>query len=398
MNSFINKVFNGDALDLLRVIATTSLDAVITDAMFGTANRLVYDWGREPSRGDPDKHWQYHEPFYRECLRVLRPGGVLAWGQGFKFIPHFDRWFGPHRVWSPLCTAHGLNVVPNAWVVQTKERRPIEHPNRMVVYVDRKLFVPLKKLHPCPKPVEELAFLIEALTKPGQIILDCFCGVGSTLVAAQQLGRRWIGCDKSRTYCQAAMWRLANPGKPIAIPKPDGQSTPQWLFDILNEQVRALTGQGFQLDAAACEWNAKCARYFDEEMDALKQDWSAWATVFCNPPFSAQLISKFAAKALEAADKGSTVVLLLPSWPGYPWFQELKRRGRMQDIIGPVAFALADGGKVLLNNGYKTTAIVVATLGPKVTAGTNGEPIAKPGVVSRHRPSKSRQDQAYQED
>ncbi len=51
--------------------------------------------------------------------------------------------------------------------------------------------------------------MIEAITKPGQIVLDCLCGRGRTLVAAQQLGRLWIGCDKSRTYCQRAMKRLA---------------------------------------------------------------------------------------------------------------------------------------------------------------------------------------------
>ena len=57
----------------------------------------------------------------------------------------------------------------------------------------------------------------------------------------------------------------------------DGSATPQWLFDLLNEQVQDLTGQEFQLDAAAAEWNAKCEHYFDEEMDALKQDWSGRA-------------------------------------------------------------------------------------------------------------------------
>src|SRR5690242_16485495 len=85
----------------------------------------------------------------------------------------------------------------------------------MVVFVDRKEFVPLKQLHPCPKPVEEMEFLIEALTNPGDIILDCFTGAGSTLVAAQQLGRPWIGCDLSRAYCQTAMRRLA--GVPVAV-------------------------------------------------------------------------------------------------------------------------------------------------------------------------------------
>ncbi|MGH7169782.1 MAG: DNA methyltransferase [Gemmataceae bacterium] len=55
-----------------------------------------------------------------------------------------------------------------------------------------------------------MAFLIEALTKPDQIILDCFCGLGSTLVKAQQVGRLWIGCHKSRLYCRRAMKWLAD--------------------------------------------------------------------------------------------------------------------------------------------------------------------------------------------
>jgi site-specific DNA-methyltransferase (adenine-specific) len=397
---FLNTVVLDYALTLLGVLPTASIAAVIADAMHGTNCR--YDWGLDPARGDPVKHWQIHQAIYEECLRVLRPGGILAWGQGFEFIPHFDNWFGPHRVWSPICRTHGLNFNPNVWVVQTRERQPVEHPNNMIVPVDRNLLVPLKKLHPCPKPVEEMRFLIDALTKPGEIILDCFCGLGSTLVAARQLGRPWIGCDKSRRYCQVAMKRLADldvpgphrgplPGSlfagngrsdPRAATGPkDGTATPQLLFDRLEEGVIQLTGRGFELDAAAEGWNAKCPHYFDAETDALKQDWSAWRTVFCNPPFSAELISKFVAKALEAGDKGSTVVLLLPSWPGYPWFQELKRRGQMQDVIGPVAFERADGTKIVMNKGKNTTSLVVATLGPRVVAGTNGEPISKSGVL-----------------
>ena len=50
--------------------------------------------------------------------------------------------------------------------------------------------------------------MVDALTKPGQIVLDPFCGTGSTLVAADLLNRRWVGCDLSRQYCQLAMMRL----------------------------------------------------------------------------------------------------------------------------------------------------------------------------------------------
>jgi DNA modification methylase len=210
LERFLNKVFHGDALRLLRALPTRSIDAVILDAMYGTAKHFEYEWGEDPGRGDPIKHWQYHEPIYRECLRVLKPGGVLAWGQGAKFARHFPRWFGGHRVWT--LTRFGdaaLIAIGNVWVVQTRERQPVELPHRdSLVMCDRPAYLSFRKLHPCPKPVEELAFLVESLTKPGEIILDCFCGVGSTLIAAEMLNRRWIGCDLGRTYCQVAMQRL----------------------------------------------------------------------------------------------------------------------------------------------------------------------------------------------
>src|ERR1700722_6149568 len=100
IETFINKVFHSDALALLQALPSSSIDAVITDAMYGTAKSFQYDWGVDPGRGDPTRHWRYHQPIYRGCLRVLRPGGVLAWGQGAKFVPHFRQWFGEHRVWT----------------------------------------------------------------------------------------------------------------------------------------------------------------------------------------------------------------------------------------------------------------------------------------------------------
>jgi DNA modification methylase len=215
--NFLNKVFHSDALDLLRALPSESIDAVISDAMYGTAKWLRYEWGVESAKGDPVRHWSYHRPIYDECLRVLKPGGILAWGQGLKFLPHFPTWFGQHRIWSPLWSTHGLNFVPNAWVVQTRERQPVEHPNNMLVRVDRAKLAPLKKLHPCPKPVEELTFMVSSLTKPDEIVLDCFCGLGSTLVAAEALNRNWIGCDRSKTYCQRAMKALAKQRQRLAL-------------------------------------------------------------------------------------------------------------------------------------------------------------------------------------
>jgi DNA modification methylase len=206
---FVNRVFHADALDLLRKIPTACIDALITDPMFGVAKSkfATYDWGVDPAGGDPVRHWRYHEPIYDECRRVLKPGGVLAWAVGVRFYPHFHEWFGAHRLWAlARFQRNNSKNSGHAWIVQGKERTPIEFPaaDALIVYDT------LPRGHPCPKPVAEMAFFIERLTKPGQIVLDCFCGSGSSLVAAEQLGRLWIGCDKSKTYCQIAMRELAN--------------------------------------------------------------------------------------------------------------------------------------------------------------------------------------------
>jgi hypothetical protein len=63
---------------LLARLPSDVVDVNITEAMHGTSGEMIYDGGYDPARGDPDKHWRYHEPLYKECLRVFKPGGILA--------------------------------------------------------------------------------------------------------------------------------------------------------------------------------------------------------------------------------------------------------------------------------------------------------------------------------
>ncbi len=63
-------------------------------------------------------------------------------------------------------------------------------------------------LHPTQKPVLLMQALIELATRPGQIVLDPFCGSGSTFVAARNTGRHYIGCEINQAYCEVARQRL----------------------------------------------------------------------------------------------------------------------------------------------------------------------------------------------
>lgn len=65
-----------------------------------------------------------------------------------------------------------------------------------------------KRPHPTQKPLRLMMELIEDFTDEGDIILDPFCGSGTTGVAALRLGRRFIGCDLSAAYVKIARDRM----------------------------------------------------------------------------------------------------------------------------------------------------------------------------------------------
>jgi site-specific DNA-methyltransferase (adenine-specific) len=63
-------------------------------------------------------------------------------------------------------------------------------------------------LHPTQKPVRLMQALIELTTSPSHVVLDPFCGSGTTLVAARMLDRHYLGVEISEEYHRMATKRL----------------------------------------------------------------------------------------------------------------------------------------------------------------------------------------------
>jgi site-specific DNA-methyltransferase (adenine-specific) len=65
-----------------------------------------------------------------------------------------------------------------------------------------------KTPHPTQKPEELIRKFILASSQRGDTVVDPFSGSGTALVAAQQLGRHWLGCEINPEYNQWAVRRL----------------------------------------------------------------------------------------------------------------------------------------------------------------------------------------------
>jgi len=64
--------------------------------------------------------------------------------------------------------------------------------------------------YPTEKNLEMLKVIVETSSNRGDIVLDCFAGSGTTLFAAEELGRRWIGIDNSETAIKTAEKKLSS--------------------------------------------------------------------------------------------------------------------------------------------------------------------------------------------
>lgn len=87
------------------------------------------------------------------------------------------------------------------------------------------------RFHTTQKPVDLMLELVELFTDVGDVVLDPFCGSGTTGVACVRLGRRFIGIEKDARYAQLATDRLTAETRGLSLREARaGQSS---IFDIL---------------------------------------------------------------------------------------------------------------------------------------------------------------------
>lgn len=211
----------GDAVEMLRDLPEGCVDAVVTDPPYG----IGFDRGTWDD--DPEKYPDLIRAFVAEANRVVAGGPVFVW-QALPNWRHWHEWFPEEaRVfaackgfvqfrptpvqwsWDPVLFWGDCPCPPTFnsrdWHLQTLAPAG---PGR--VRVD----------HPCPKPLEQVEYVVALATQPGDLVLDCFSGSGTTGVACLLNGRRFLGFDIDPHWCEVARERLRWAARGLREPRP----------------------------------------------------------------------------------------------------------------------------------------------------------------------------------
>lgn len=212
---FVNKIIQGDCLELIKLIPDNSIDAILTDPPYGL--------NKDGIKGDADLSLFYK--ILPECHRVLKNNSFFITFFSTKYLPYlfqnnpFDYFwqivlYCPEgRVKSPIGYTKFMSCFifrkGNPKIICRNRDIFVDTPGKMVEpdegYID----------HPTPKPKHFIKEILKMFTKENDLIMDPFIGSGSTAVACLQLNRRFIGFEIEGKYCSIAINRINKFLKPL---------------------------------------------------------------------------------------------------------------------------------------------------------------------------------------
>lgn len=209
MPDFINRILYGDCIDVMRRMPSASVDLIVTDPPY-----LVNYHSRDGRTVCNDTYAGWLKPAFAETYRLLKPNRFMVCFYGWNKVEKFmhawkDAGFTPvgHFVFvKDYPSKKGFTGAYHESAYLLAKGNPT--PPRTAIPDVLEWRYTGNILHPTQKPVMAIVPLITAFSQFGDVVLDPFCGSGTTAVAAVQCERNYIGIEKVWRYCAIARNRL----------------------------------------------------------------------------------------------------------------------------------------------------------------------------------------------
>jgi DNA modification methylase len=220
------ELIKGDCLKILRKFSPASIDLLITDPPYNVSmkgNGIANLKGRKDLSMDFGE-WDYNFdpiPFLKETEKLLKPDGSMYIFCSHETFAEMNLWCR-EKFTTRLLIWHKTNPVPSfrksSWL-SSKECILFAYRGNKTFNFDTQnnmhdvLTYPIcqgkqRLEHPTQKPLIIIEKFIEISSNEGDTILDPFVGTGTTLEAAERLGRNSIGIEISPKYYDIALKRM----------------------------------------------------------------------------------------------------------------------------------------------------------------------------------------------
>lgn len=182
-------LYLGDCLEIMKELPDKSVDLVLTDPPYGIgiANNPFRqkfekeDWDNSTPRKD----------YFDEIFRISKE--QIIWGGNYFDLPQSQCFY----VWDKVQPENFSSAMCEmAWVSKQSPAK-----------IFKQRVVSIEKFHPTTKPLNLIGWCLNFFPE-ASTILDPFAGSGTTLRAAKDLGRKYIGIEISEKYCEIAAKRL----------------------------------------------------------------------------------------------------------------------------------------------------------------------------------------------
>jgi site-specific DNA-methyltransferase (adenine-specific) len=269
MENFVNKIINGDCVEVMKTMPESTVDLIVTSPPYGVG--IEYDTHNDDV--DFEEYKIFSKEWLTEAYRVLKDDGRIAlnipyeinrqdkggrifmvaelWSImqkiGYKFYglvdlnensPHRSKttawgsWMSPSApyIYNPkecVILAYKKNhikkvkgesqwksdivdlqqedgTVKKKTVYQDEDKKEFME----LVYGQWDYFADTKQMTKATFSMDIPMKAIKILTYKNDLVLDPFCGSGTSVAAAEILHRRWVGIELSPNYCEVARQRV----------------------------------------------------------------------------------------------------------------------------------------------------------------------------------------------
>lgn len=243
MENLLNKIHFADCLDVLRQIPDGSVDLLLQDTPFGVTENK---WDVKPVLSEMWPMWERvnkgkgvmiffaTQPFASELIlsnaknfrydiiwEKSRSSGFLNANRMplrshehilvfYRALPTYNPQMGkgkPNHVKNGSISKQRANNNYGGFGEAIQYATENKYPTSIIYFKQQD---PNKIEHPTQKPIDLIRYLIRTYSNPGEVVFDGYGGSGTTAIAAQMEGRKFIVCENHYPYFKASTARLSN--------------------------------------------------------------------------------------------------------------------------------------------------------------------------------------------